>query len=58
MNDPPPRGGIENPKDFQGVLLQKTENRKSEIRKIRNGGEGVKKYPFPREVFFYPFLKV
>jgi len=40
MNYPTPRGGIENPKDFQGGFCQKLENRKSEI---RNGRGRVKK---------------
>jgi len=30
MNDPPPRGGIENPKDFQGGFV--SEVRKQKIR--------------------------
>jgi len=33
MNYPHLRGGIENPKDFQGVFCQKSRNRKSEDRK-------------------------
>jgi len=52
MNDPPPRGGIENPKDFQGGFCQKSENRKSENRKIRNGREGVFLHPFHERMSF------
>jgi len=35
MNDPPPRGEIENPKDFQGGFMR---NRKIEIQWVRNNG--------------------
>jgi len=51
MNYPPPRVGIENPKDFQGDFCQKSENRKSEIK----NGRGRDIFA-TSSLFFYFFI--